>query len=242
MPEPLLTRYLQPLLAGRRAECFSLVRDALQQGRNASDLIQEVVWPAMTQVDRLFRDDRINTAIENLATRINRTIADQLQTALPSGPPRGRRVLITCAAGENEELGAQMVADLFQADGWEVYFLGGGVPQDEIATLVGQLRPQLMVIFGTQPTGVPGCKALIDEIRHLGVVPHMNIVVSGGVFNRADGLWNEVGADRFVSTAEGLIELANHLGPRDPNTVRSLIVKKRKRKRKGQPTPAVVAS
>lgn len=242
MPEPLLTRYLQPLLAGRRAECFSLVRDALQSGRAASDLIQEVVWPAMAQVDRLFRDDRINTAIENLATRINRTIADQLQPALPTAPPRGRRVLITCAEGENEELGAQMVADLFQADGWETFFLGGGVPQDEIATLVGQIRPQLMVIFGTKPGGVPACKALIDEIRQIGAAPHMNIVVSGGVFNRADGLWNEVGADRFVSTAPGLIELANHLGPRDPSTVRSSIVKKRKRKRKAQTAPATVPS
>ena len=232
MPEPLLTRYLQPLLAGRRTECFAICRAALSAGEPAAALIEDVVWPAMAQIDRLFRDDRINAATENLATRINRTVADQLQAALPTALPRGRRVLLTCADGENEELGAQMVADLFQADGWEVFFLGGGVPQDEVVALVGQLRPHLLVIFGTQPGGVPACKALIDAIREMGSTPHMNIVVSGGVFNRADGLWSEVGADVYSETARSLLEVANGLGPRDPSAARAPIVKKRRRKRK----------
>ena len=32
MPEPFLIRYMQPLLAGRRAECFDLVADAISNG------------------------------------------------------------------------------------------------------------------------------------------------------------------------------------------------------------------
>jgi len=64
MPEPLLTRYMQPLLAGRQAECFALISDALHDGRPARDVISDVVWPAMNQVDRLFRADQINAALE----------------------------------------------------------------------------------------------------------------------------------------------------------------------------------
>ena len=237
MSEPLLTRYLQPLLAGRRSECFDLVHNALNATWPAEQLIHDVVWPAMAQVDRLYRDDRINAAIENMACRINRTVADQLQAHLPKEPPNGRRVLIACAADFGEELGAQIVADLFQANGWQVYFVGGGVPHDELLSMVGELRPTVFVIFGATPQAVPAVRGLIDLIRSIGVCPTMNILLSGGVFNRADGLWREIGGDAYADAAEDLLRLSNELPPRQPNAPRLGIVKKRRRRR-AKPAPA----
>lgn len=242
MPEPLLTRYLQPLLAGRRAECFTLIENALTTGKPPEALVTDVVWPAMAQVDRLFRDDRINTAIEHMAARINRTVADQLQAHLPRKPVNGRKALLLCADEPREELGAQMVGDLFQADGWDVYFVGGGVPDDEVLSLVGQLRPDALIIFGTLPQGAPAVRGLISLIRDVNVCPSMNIIVSGGVFNRADGLWHEVGADEFADTAPEVLEIANALPPRVPGAPHMGIVKKRRRRRKGQALPTHVGS
>jgi methanogenic corrinoid protein MtbC1 len=238
MPEPFLIRYLQPLLAGRRAECFDLVAEALRGGAAAEDLVQDVVWPAMAQVERLYRDDRINTATEHMACRINRTIADQLQVHLQRRAAKGRRVLITCADGPHEELGAQMVGDLFQSDGWEVFVVGGGVPDDEVLAMIGQLRPQALLIFGAVPEAVPNTRALIERIREIGTCPQMNIIVIGGIFNRAEGLWREVGADAFSEDLKGVLATANALGPRVPHAPRLGLVKKRRRRRKGATSAA----
>lgn len=231
MSEPLLLRYMQPLLGGRRAECFELISQAMANGSNAEDLLCGVLWPAMAQIERLHKDDRINAAAENMAGRINRTAADQLQAHLTKKPPNGKRIILTCADTVREEVGAQMVADLFQADGWEVYFLGGGVPQDEILELVGQLRPDLLLIFGTQPQAVPEVRQMIELVREINACPSMNILVSGGVYNRADGLWQEVGADVFAETARDVLKIANELGPREPHAPRVGLVKKRRRRR-----------
>ena len=239
MPEPLLTRYLQPLLAGRRAECFHLIRDALATGWTAENLVCEVVWPAMAQVDRLFRDDRINAAVEHMACRINRTIADQLQAGLPCGPVNGRRAVVACADGPHEELGAQIVTDLLQADGWEVFFVGGGVPDDEIVATLGQLRPQVLLIFGALPEAVPNTRALVERIREIGTCPSMNVLVTGGIFNRAEGLWREIGADACCENFREVLPVVNSLGPRVANTSRIGFVKRRRRKRKGAPVPAM---
>ena len=73
MAEPFLTRYMQPLLAGRRAECFQLVAGALESGMSPTHIVREVIWPALAQIDRLYEDDRINVAVEHMAVRINRT-------------------------------------------------------------------------------------------------------------------------------------------------------------------------
>jgi len=129
MSEPLLTRYLQPLLAGRRAECFNLIAEVVRGGYDPRELIHDVVWPAMAQLERLYRDDRIDTAIDNMACRINHTVADQLQAHLPKRVPNGKRIVVTCGDDQRQVIGAQMLADLLQSDGWDVYFVGGAFDQ-----------------------------------------------------------------------------------------------------------------
>jgi len=243
MPNPgTVDDYIAPLLAGDRAACREFVLGKLAATDNPLNLYQDVLWPAMERVDRLYRADRINTAAEHMATRINRAIADQIQAQLRQAPRNGRRVIITCAEGEPEELGAQMCADLFESRGWKVYFLGGGVPNDEILKIVGQFTPDLLLVFGTQPSGVPGVRKLVDMIRDIGLNPTMNIMVSGGVFNRADGLWREVSADLVAKTAHDALDLAEQAPPREPCVMKQASIKRRRRRRRAEPETAEAAA
>lgn len=209
-----------------------MLETAMGGGMSTRAAYKQVIWPAMERVAKLYRQDTINRATEHMATRINRTLADQLQSRLEPGEPNGKRILITCADDEPEELGGQMCADLFEADGWEVFFVGGGVPNDEILELVGKLQPTVLLIFGTQPSGVPGVRNLIDLIREVGANPTMNIMISGGVFNRAEGLWKEVNADLFSPTALEALDIAAKAEPRKPEIRIPGAPKKRRRRRR----------
>lgn len=228
----LLTQYLDPLLRGQRRVCREMVQQAIESGSEPRDLYSNLIWPAMERVDQLFRQDRINAAEEHMATRINRTVADHLQTRMQRRPTLGRRIVITCAADEAEEFSAQMCADLFEADGWDVYLLGGGVPHDEIISLVGSVQPHTLLVVGSKPSDAPQVRALIDYVREISACPTMNIMVSGGVFNRAGGLWREVKADLFAETASEALELAAQAEPRRPELRMPGAPKKRRRRRR----------
>lgn len=228
----LLTQYMDPLLRGHRSDCREIVKSALRDGIEPRKLYRELIWPAMEKVEQLYREDYINLASEHMATRINRTVADHLQSRLERQPTINRCILITCAAGEPEELSAQMCADLFEADGWTVFFLGGGVPEDEIVSLVGQIQPDVLLVFGSRPQDAPLVRALIDRVREINACPRMNIMVSGGVFNRAAGLWKEVKADLFAETAAEALELAIEAPPRLAESRVAGAPKKRRRRRR----------
>jgi len=230
--ERLVDRFVGTLLTGRRQECRDVLDEALAHGIEPKAMYRTVLWPAMETLERMYRADQINLATEHMATRISRVLADQLQARLRREAPNGRRILIACADGEPEELGAQMCADLFEAEGWDVYFVGGGVPNDEILSLAGQLRPEILLIFGTQPAGVANVRKLIDLIRSVGVNPTMNIMISGGVFNRADGLWKEVNADLFAADAGECLAVAAKAEPREHQVPVPGAPKKRRRRRK----------
>jgi len=220
------------LLDGERQPCKRLLERALQDGATAMDIYEQVLWPAMERVNTMFREDRIGVANEHMATRINRWLASQFQAHLPIAEPIGKRIVITCAENEPEDVGAAMAADLFEAAGWETYFVGGGVPDDEILSLVGKYRPDVLLLFGTTPSGVPGVRRLIDLIREVGVHPTMNIMVSGGVFQRADGLWQEVNADIYAETMRDALAVAGAAEPRKAEIRIAGVPKKRRRRRR----------
>jgi methanogenic corrinoid protein MtbC1 len=236
-----LERFMTPLLDGHRQECRDVLEEAMAAGMPAAQLYRGMIWPAMEKVARLYREDQITLAAEHMATRISRSLADQLQGHLDRNGPNGKSILLTCADGEPEELGAQMCSDLFEAEGWTVYFVGGGVPNDEILELVGRLRPDILLVFGTQPGGVPSIRKLIDLIREVGSNPTMNIMISGGVFNRADGLWKEVNADLFAPNASEALRIAASATPRKPE-IRIPGAPKKRRRRRRPPLLAQVES
>ena len=232
MTSNLLQKYMNPLLSGQRRECREVIVQALESGLPARTLYRDLIWPAMARVDQMYRDDRINLATEHLATRINRVVADHLQANLARSEKLDKRILICCADGETEELGAQMTSDLFEADGWDVFFVGSGIPHDEILTLVGQVRPDILLVFGSKPSDVPGVRGLITMIRDVNACPRMNIIVSGGVFNRAEELWREVKSDLFAETAIEALDLCNRAQPRIAEERVPDGIKKRRRRRR----------
>jgi len=163
----------------------------------------------MIEIEKLLRSDKITPTQEHLATRINRTIVDQLQNKLPHRPSRDKKVVVCCAQEELQELGAQMMTDLFESDGWEVRFLGGGLTNDDILAYINEYAPDILLIYGTAPKQAPDIRRLIDTIKAINAWPYLRIMVSGGLFNRAEGLWEEIGADLFAATAHKALQVAS---------------------------------
>ncbi len=207
--ERILEKYLRALLSGDRNASRSVIEETLQTGMTASSVYAEIIWPIMVEIEKLYRKDIINTAQESVATRINRTIVDQLQNKLPKSDNKSRRVCICSARDEHSELGAQIMADLFESDGWTTRMLGGTVNNDDILTYIHTFRPDVLLLHGIGPKQAPDVRRLIDTVKSVNAYPDMKIMLSGGVFHRADGLWEEIGADLYAPDARSAVKIAS---------------------------------
>ena len=134
-------------------------------------------------------------------------LGDQLQGLLARKPKTGRRMVVLSGKGEIQELCAQMTADLFEADGWCVWFLGCDVPNDEVLQFLGQVKPDILCFAGSNPFDVPEIRKLISLIREVGVCQQMQVLTVGGVFTRADSLSEEIRADLWARNAREALEL-----------------------------------
>lgn len=222
-----LDSYLNALLSGDRNQCRAVIEETLQSGVPAYQVYMDIIWPMMLEVDKLYRDDRINSAQEAFASRINRTIVNQLQNKLPRRPNKNKRVVIVTAQSEGAELGGQMINDLFESDGWDSRFLGGSVSNDDILAFIHGYVPDVLLLHGFNGKDAPAIRVLIDTIRGINAFPQMRIMLSGGVFARAEGLWEEIGADMYAENAADAVMVAQMPAEKLPTPTR--VIKSRSR-------------
>ena len=204
--EYFIDRLYSVLVTGDRREARRVVQEMDEAGVAAEDRAHEIFWPLVENVGRLYRADQLSTLAQHYAVRLLRTVIDAAQASFLQRPSRGRSVLLFCGNSETDELAGQLVADLTEADGYEVLFGGGGVAVDEVLEEVGAKRPDVLLMFSSAPGDAPNIRQIIDTIRGVNACPELQIVVGGGVFNRAEGLAEEIGADLWARTPRELLD------------------------------------
>lgn len=204
--EVLVARFFETLISGDRRAARAVVDQCYAADVPAEQIIEKLIWPTFEKVESMYREDQLTKLCHHYASRLLRMLSDQLQLRLEQKEPNHQRVLVLCGPDEPNELAAQLAADLLDASGYDVYFGGSGVANDEIIQQLGELDPQSLVLFSSAPGDLPEIRHLIDKVHDIGMSPRVQIVVGGGVFNRADGLSEEIGADLWATTPIELVQ------------------------------------
>jgi methanogenic corrinoid protein MtbC1 len=194
------------LVSGERRAARELVDTVYDAGISAEVVSKDLFWPLLESVTALYRKDQLTVLSHHYATRMLRMLVDQAQSRYTMSTSRGKRIAMFCGPNETEELAGQLVADLLEADGYDVTFAGGGVANDEIREELGTREPDTLLLFASSAKDAPFIRELIDNIRENGTCLTMQVVVGGGIFNRAPGLAEEIGADVAATSPRDLLE------------------------------------
>ncbi len=202
-----IERLFQQLISGERTATFNFINELQSDGWTGEEMAHAIYWPVLNTLNQFYRQDQLSTLAYNYGTRLLRVVVDQAQSSYTPAARNGRRICLFCGPAEGEDLAAQLAADLLEAAGYEVYFGGAGVANDEIMAEAGARRPDVLLMFASSASDAPVIRQLIDSVRSLGALPSTSIVCGGGVFNRAPGLAEEIGADAFAATPQELIRV-----------------------------------
>ncbi len=206
--ELLMERFFEVLINGDRPGARALIEEASHAGYSPRDLVTDLFWPTYELVQRLYREDQLTTLAHRLSTRLLRVLVDQTASRLGRANAIRRSVFAFCGPSDADELGAQMAVDILESEGFAVTFAGGGIATDEIIAATHERRPGILLMFSSAPQDLPTIREVIDRLREIGACPNTQIAVGGGVFNRAEGLAEEIGADIW---ADDPLELAEAL-------------------------------
>jgi methylmalonyl-CoA mutase cobalamin-binding domain/chain len=204
-------QYLDALLRGRRHAASQMVLDAVKQGTGIKDIYLHVFQRSQYEIGRLWQMNQISVAQEHYCTAATQLIMSQLYPRLFGSDRIGRGLVATCVGDELHELGVRMVADFFEMEGWDTYYVGANTPAQSILQTVTEQGADILGISATMTYHVREVAALIARLRTAPVGRDVAILVGGYPFNVAQDLWRGVGADGHARDAEEAVEVANRM-------------------------------
>ncbi len=194
--------FVEAILLGDRRAASTVADEFLRRGHDLAGLYLEVLQPALVEVGRRWETNRITVADEHMATAITQYVMARVDSgrAPATGAETGRMV-VTGVEGELHQVGAQMVADVLESDGWSVRFLGSNLPLEGVLDAVAGHRADTLGISTTMLFNIPSVRRLVEAARAR-FDGELQIVLGGAAFRVAPELWRELGADVFAPDIE----------------------------------------
>jgi len=221
--EALSQRLMESLVNGDRDWARTIVDDARAGGMTPEQVVTDLFWPTYSEISNFFRHDQMTTLAHHMATRLLRTLVDQTAREFTRSARNGKTVFAVCGPTDADELAAQMAVDLLDREGFTISFAGGGIANDEILERVQETQPDALLLFASAPSDLPEVRDLIDTLREIGACRKTQLIVGGGVFNRAEGLAEEIGADLWASDPVDLVsEMKQNAQRRAPEGQRTV--------------------
>ena len=191
LAEALRREYLQEILAGRRKAALEIIMDAYRGGYPIPGIYMDIFQEALYEIGRLWESNRISVADEHLGTAITQFVMSNLYQHLKISDERRGKFVVTGVQGELHQVGANMVADVLDADGWDTVFLGTNVPEQEIIQTLSQHQAHLFGISATMLFNIPKVIGLVEAVRReYGNSVH--IMLGGSAFRTLDALPREL--------------------------------------------------
>ena len=207
----LLEQYLEFLLNGDRHSAGKMIIEAVDNGISVKDIYLHVFQSSLYEVGRLWQENKITVAQEHYITAATQLIMSQLYPYISNSKKTGKVLVATSVSKELHEVGVRMVADFFEMDGWNTFYLGANTPTESIIQTIISKKADLVLISATISSHISEVMDLIRTIRRCGECRDPKIIVGGYPFNVDSNLWKKVGADGQAEDAETAIEMAEKL-------------------------------
>lgn len=204
-------QYLQALLRGERRAAGQIILNAVDRGTPIKDVYLGVFQPCQREIGRLWQTNQVSVAQEHYCTAATQLVMSQLYPRLFSGERGAGRLVATCVASELHEIGIRMVADFFELEGWDTYYLGANTPIESVVRTLAEQRADVLGISATLAYHLDQVERLIQAVRRHVIGREVIILVGGYPFTLDPNLWQRLGADGSAPDAQTAVARANEL-------------------------------
>ncbi len=197
----LAQEYLGALLSGDRNSAVKMVLDAVENGISVQDIYIDVLQKTQYEIGRLWHENKVTVAQEHFCSAATQLVMSQLYPLIFRSERIGKSFVGASVGGELHEIGIRMVADFFEMEGWETYYMGANTPVSSLVETAITRQPEMIGISVTMPFHVKRVEEIVSRIRNSRIGDSVKILVGGYAMKRRPNLWRELGADGYAEDA-----------------------------------------
>ena len=198
------------LKAGNAPKVKELVQAAIDEGIEASDIVNNALIVGMGEIGVLFKNNEVYVPEVLIAARAMKAGLAILKPLLAEKDikPIGK-VAVGTVRGDLHDIGKNLVGMMLEGAGFQVIDLGIDVSPEKFLEAVKNHEADCIAISALLTTTMPGMKDTIEAIKAAGLRDQVKIMVGGAPVTQSFA--DEIGADGYAPDAASAADLALEL-------------------------------
>ena len=198
------------LKAGNAPKVKELVQAAIDEGVEASDIVNNALIVGMGEIGVLFKNNEVYVPEVLIAARAMKAGLAILKPLLAEKDikPIGK-VAVGTVRGDLHDIGKNLVGMMLEGAGFQVIDLGIDVSPEKFLEAVKNHEADCIAISALLTTTMPGMKDTIEAIKAAGLRDQVKIMVGGAPLTQSFA--DEIGADGYAPDAASAADLALEL-------------------------------
>jgi methylmalonyl-CoA mutase cobalamin-binding domain/chain len=198
----------QAVMEGNPRLAVRLIREALNAGENARDILEGGLLSAMRRMGMDFQEDEGDIARVLACARAMKAGLAELEPQLENdGKVCKGKVILGTAGGDLHDLGKNIVAIMFRSAGFQVVDVGVDVSAGQFVRAVKE-NPDadIVCISSLLTTSLPEMRHIVQSLNAMPNRSQFHVMVGGGPVT--EEFARKIGADAYTDNAVEAAELA----------------------------------
>ena len=208
--EPLIKEIYNSVINGNQTTSAEYVKQALEQGLNPAEILNEGMVAAMAEVGRLFEEGEYYVPELLIAARAMQAGMSLLKPHLVQADIKSSgKVVAGTVKGDMHDIGKNLVCMMLEGAAFEIVDLGTDVSPDKFVEAVRSSGANIVVMSALLTTTMPNRRNTITALKEAGLRDRVKVLVGGAPLTAQ--YTAEIGADGYAPDASRAVALAKSL-------------------------------
>jgi len=205
-----LRRISEALVAMNEKKVKELVREALDKGVFAKEILNEGLIPGMDIVGEKMESGDMFIPEVLMSAKAMSAAVEILKPLLgDEGLTAAGKVVIGTVKGDLHDIGKNLVVMMLESAGFEVHNLGVDIGPEDFVKAIKEKEPNLLALSALLTTTMSMMKQTIDAVTESGLRERVKVMIGGAPVTQKFA--DEIGADGYAPDAGSANKLAKDL-------------------------------
>lgn len=195
------------LQKGRAKNVKTLVQQALDEGMDPKEILNEGLLSGMMTIGEKFKNNEVFVPEVLVAARAMNAGITVLEPELVKvgNEPVGK-VVIGTVKGDLHDIGKNLVSMMIKGAGFEIYDIGVDAEADAFIDKAEEVGADIICMSALLTTTMPSMKAVMERLEERGLRDKYIVMVGGAPVNQSFA--DQIGADYYTEDATSAAEVA----------------------------------
>jgi corrinoid protein of di/trimethylamine methyltransferase len=205
-----LKQLYDAIVDGQAGKAKTITTNALAEGADPQDILNQFMIPAMDEVGRRFETNEYFVPELLIAARAMKGALEIIKPKLvATGAKPVGKVAIGTVKGDLHDIGKNLVAAMLEGGGFEIVDLGVDVTPEKFVAAVKDKGANVIALSALLTTTMPSMKTTIDVLKEAGIRDQVKVMIGGAPVTQKYA--DEIGADGYSDNASAAVALARKL-------------------------------